>query len=160
MLGLMQRLLGPQLGRGVTEITENDRQPRVLTVTADIGFYAGVLNAASSARWRTEWARTLNRAIEICRSKSPPIVIYDSALPGVDWGSAFDRLSATPSHPRILLASPSIDEDLWRNVLRRHGYDVVERAASSEQLGRVFRFASLFEPSPLIAERLSYIAAP
>ena len=148
MLGLIQRFLGPP-GPGVTEITENNGHPRVLAVTADIGFYAGVLNAASSARWRTEWARTLNRAIEVCRSKSPQIVIYDSTLPGVEWGWAFDQLSALSSHPRILLAAPSIDEELWRNVLRRHGYDVVERAASSEQLGRELRFAwlSLLTPA-------------
>lgn len=78
--------------------------------------------------------------------KSSPIVIYDSNLPGVEWGWAFDQLSAVPSRPRILLAAPSIDEELWRNVLHRHGYDVVERAASSEHLGRVFRFAWLSLP--------------
>jgi hypothetical protein len=149
MLGLIQRLLAPSPDRRVTEIIGNNRHPRVLAVTADIGFYAGVLNASSSAEWRTDWARTLNRAIEICRSKSPQIVIYDSALPGVEWGWAFDRLGEIPNHPRILLAAPSIDEELWRNVLRRHGYDVVERAASSEQLGRAFRFAwlSLLTPA-------------
>jgi hypothetical protein len=149
MLGLIQRLIGPPPGRGVTESTENNRHTRVLAVTADIGFYAGVLSAASSAQWRTEWARTFNRATEICRLKSPPIVIYDSNLPGVDWEWAFERLSTVPNRPRILLAAPSIDEELWRNVLRRHGYDVVERAASSEQLGRVFRFAwlSLLTPA-------------
>jgi hypothetical protein len=81
--------------------------------------------------------------------KSPPIVIYDSNLPDVDWEWAFERLSALPSQPRILLAAPSIDEELWRNVLRCHGYDVVERAASSEQLGRVVWFAwlSLLTPA-------------
>jgi hypothetical protein len=89
----------------------------------------------------------LNRATDICRLKSPPIVIYDSDLPGVEWGWAFDRLSAVQNSPRILLAAPRIDEELWRNVLRRHGYDVVERTASSEQLGRVFRFAWLSLPA-------------
>jgi len=149
MLGLIQRLLAPSPDRRVTEIIGNNRHPRVLAVTADIGFYAGVLSAASSAQWRTEWARTFNRATEICRLKSPPIVIYDSNLPGIDWEWAFERLSTVPNRPRILLAAPSIDEELWRNVHRRHGYDVVERAASSEQLGRVFRFAwlSLLTPA-------------
>jgi len=149
MLGLLQRLLAPSPDRRVTEIIGNNSHPRVLAVTADIVFYAGVLSAASSAQWRTEWARTFNRATEICRLKSPPIVIYDSNLPGVDWEWAFERLSTLPNRPRILLAAPSIDEELWRNVLRRHGYDVVERAASSEQLGRAFRFAwlSLLTPA-------------
>jgi DNA-binding response OmpR family regulator len=149
MPGLIQRFFASSPNPAIPEIHANkSRQPRVLAVTADLCFYSGVLSAASSARWRTDWARTLNRAVEMCRSKSPPIVIYDSNLPGVDWRSAFDRLSAVPSHPRILLAAPSIDEELWENVLRRHGYDVVERAANSEQLERVFRFAWLSLPTP------------
>jgi DNA-binding response OmpR family regulator len=149
MLGLIQRFFASLPDTAIAEIPANkSRKPRVLAVTADLAFYSGVLSAASSARWRTDWARTLNRAVEICRLKSPPIVIYDSNLPGFDWRSAFDRLSAVPSHPRILLAAPSIDEELWENVLRRHGYDVVERAANSEQLERVFRFAWLSLPTP------------
>jgi hypothetical protein len=148
MLGLIKRLLAPSPSGGIMGVAENNRQPLVLAVSADLGFYAGVLNAASSVQWRTDWARTLNRAIEICRLKSPPIVIYDSILPGGEWGLAFDRLSAVPNRQRILLAAPSIDEELWRSVLRRHGYDVVDRAASSEQLGRMFRFAWLSLPVP------------
>jgi hypothetical protein len=74
----------------IPEIHPECRQPRVLAVRADLAFYSGVLSAASSARWPTDWARTLNRAVEMCRSKSPPIVIYDGDLPGADWRSAFD----------------------------------------------------------------------
>lgn len=149
MLGPIQRLLAPPPDREITQVRENSRQPpRVLAVTADLRFYSCVLSAASSARWRTDWARTLNRAVELCRLKSPPIVIYDSNLPGVDWRHAFERLSALPGCPRILLAAPTIDEELWRNVLRSHGYDVVEREANSEQLERVFRFAWLSLPTP------------
>lgn len=151
MPGLIQRLFALSPTGEIAGIADNYRPPRVLAVTADLGFYSGVLNAATSARWRTDWARTLNRAVEICRLKSPPIVIYDGNLPGGEWGSAFDRLSAAPNHPRILLAAPSIDDELWRNVLSRRGYDVVERAASSEQLGRAFRFAwlSLLAPADI-----------
>jgi DNA-binding response OmpR family regulator len=147
MLGLIQRLLTPSPNHGIAP-ERKSRQPRVLVVTADLCFYSGVLSAASSARWRADWACTLNRAVEMCRSKSPPILIYDSNLPGVDWRSAFDRLNAVPCRPRILLAAPSIDEELWENVLRRNGYDVVDRAANSEQLERAFRFAWLSLPIP------------
>jgi hypothetical protein len=148
MPDLIQRLFAILPARGIAGVACNNGGPRVLAVTADLCFYSSVLNAATSARWRTEWARTLNRAVEICRLKSPPIVIYDGNLPGVEWGWAFDLLSAVPGRARILLAATSIDEELWRNVLSRHGYDVVERAASSEQLGRVFRFAWLSLPTP------------
>ena len=143
MSGLIQRLFAPSPALGVAGIPETDRQPRVLAVTADLCFYSGVLNAATSVRWRAEWARTLARAIGICRLKPPPIVIYDSRLPGVEWSWAFEQLGAVASRPRMLLAAPSIDEDLWRDVLGRHGYDVIERSASSEELRRIFRFAWL-----------------
>jgi hypothetical protein len=151
MPGFIQRLFARKPGH---------RQPLVLAVTADLCFYSGVLNAACSAQWRTEWARTLNRAAEICRSKSPPIVIYDSDLPGTEWGRAFDQLSAVPNRPRILLAARGIDEELWRSVLRHHGYDVVERTASSEQLGRVFRFAWLsLSASTNVGDAVAHAAA-
>jgi hypothetical protein len=116
---------------------------RVLAVTADIAFYAKVLNAATSARWRTDWARSMRRAVEICGRKPVSIVIYDGNLPGVGWQWAFDRLFTVAYLPRLLLAADSVDENLWRDVLSRHGYDVVERSANPDHFRRVFRFASL-----------------
>jgi DNA-binding response OmpR family regulator len=143
MPSLIQRLLASPTACGFTEIAEPDCHPGVLAITADIRLYSGILNACGSARMRTEWARSLTRAIEICRGKPTPIVIYDGNLPDVEWGSAFDRLTLVSNHSRILLASSSIDEDLWRTVILRHGYDVVERSASSDELRRVLRFAWL-----------------
>jgi hypothetical protein len=64
MTDLIQRLLGPSAGRGIKGITEIPH-PLVLAITADLGFYSAVLNAVTSGRWRTEWVRTLNRAIEM-----------------------------------------------------------------------------------------------
>jgi hypothetical protein len=143
MLSLIQRLLPPPTALGIPRITETTRPTGVLALTADICLYSGVLNAASSIGWRTEWARTLRRGIEICNLESTPIVIYDANLPGIEWGTAFDLLSSGPIQRRILLAARCIDEDLWRNVLRRHGYDIVERSASSEELRTALRFARL-----------------
>jgi hypothetical protein len=143
MQGSIQRLPGPSASHGILGIGERICNPRVIAVTADLRLYSSVLNAATSARWPADWARTLNRAIEICSAKSPAIVVYDSYLPGVDWGWAFDRLNTVASESRILLAAPSIDEELWKSVLEHQGYDAVERGAGSEQLGRIFRFAWL-----------------
>jgi hypothetical protein len=72
-----------------------------------------------------------------------PIVVYDVNLPGSEWGRAFDRLSDIPDRPRILLAATRIDEDLWRSVLQRQGYDTVERSAGSAEYMRAFHFAWL-----------------
>ena len=118
-------------------------EPHVLTVTADINFYSGVLSATRSCGWNAEWARSLKRAVEIGRSRLTQIVIYDRNLPDVDWRRALDQLSGAAYDVRILVAAPDIDEDLWQMVLHRHGYDVLCRSASAEQLERELRFAWL-----------------
>jgi hypothetical protein len=118
-------------------------EPHVVTVTADVNFYSGVLSATESCGWNGEWARSLKRAVEICQSCLTPIVIYDRNLPDVDWRRALDQLSGAAYDVRILVAAPDVDEDLWRMVLHRHGYDVLARSASAEQLERELRFAWL-----------------
>jgi hypothetical protein len=129
------------------------RQPQILTISADVSFYTWVLGAANSWGWRAEWARSVKRGVEICRSEYAPIVIYDRNLPNVDWRRALDQLSMAASGGRVLLAASEVDEDLWRLVLRRHGYDVLARSAGAEQLKRELRFAwlSLQEPTEDVA---------
>jgi hypothetical protein len=160
MPGLIHRLLAPSPSRGIAGIVENNRHPLVLAVSADLGFYAGVLNAASSVRWRTEWARTLNRAIEICRLKSPPIVIYDSNLPGVEWGSAFDRLSAVPNHSRILLAAPR----LTKNCGETYFAAMVTTWSSGRQVpnnwGGHFDLPGCLCPHPRMSESVPILEVP
>ena len=119
------------------------RQPQILTISADVSFYTWVLGAANSWGWRAEWVRSVKRGVEICRSEYTPIVIYDRNLPNVDWRRALDQLSMAASTSRVLLAAPEVDEDLWRLVLRRHGYDVLARSADAEQLKRELGFAWL-----------------
>jgi DNA-binding NtrC family response regulator len=118
-------------------------QPGVLAVTADLRLYAGVLNAASSAGWRTDWARTLTRAREICAMDSMPVILYDAAMPGIEWPEAIEELAKSQGCCRVLLAAPSVDEDLWCRVLQHGGYDVIPRSAGVGEFGRAFEFAWL-----------------
>jgi CheY-like chemotaxis protein len=148
MSSRIQRLFAPPSDLRIMGLKECNLRPGVLAITADIAFYAQVLSATSSLGWRTEWARWMERAIEVYRPESMPIVIYDVNLPGIEWSQAFDRLRAVPNHPRILLAATRIDEDLWRKVLQRQGYDIVERSASSEEFTRVLHFAWLSLHTP------------
>jgi DNA-binding NtrC family response regulator len=117
--------------------------PGIVAVSADLGFYSRILSGACSWGWSAEWANSMNRALEVCCSKPIQIVIYDRNLPRVDWRVALDRLHDVAPHARILMASPEIDEDFWRTVLRRRGYDVMARTASWEQVKRELRFAWL-----------------
>lgn len=138
-------MIGELLERNIESDTVSCRHipASVLVVTADLGFFSGVLLAACSCQWRAHWARGLNRAIEISRCEHTPVVVFDANLPRVDWETAFDRLIAISPDQRILLAAASQSEELWQEVLKRRGYDIVRRSAGSAELGRAMRFAWL-----------------
>jgi len=118
-------------------------RPGIVAISADLNFYSRMLAGACSWGWSADWANSMNRAVEICRSKHVQIVIYDRNLPCIDWRVALDRLRAVVPEARILMASTEIDEDFWRRVRRRRGYDVMARTASWEQVKRELQFAWL-----------------
>jgi DNA-binding response OmpR family regulator len=124
-------------------LTMESGDPGILAVTADLGLYSCILNAACASGWTADWAASVSRALAVCSSKPIRIVVYDSNLPYSDWRVGLRQLASAGSRPRILLASPRVDEDLWRTVVRLRGYDVLLRSAGSEQVRRELRFASL-----------------
>jgi hypothetical protein len=115
----------------------------ILCVSADLRLYSGVLHAAHSSGLEAQWVRSLPRAIAMCNRAWFPVAVLDMLLPFAEWTSGLYLLSETPCRPRVLLASPCVDEDLWRRVLQHHGYDAIERSAGSEELGRALHFAWL-----------------
>lgn len=143
MCGFVQRMVAAPDSPRTADSLVVDSDPGILAITADLRFYSSVLSAACSWGWSAEWATSLTRGLEICESRPIRIVIYDRNVPAVDWRYALDRLRASAATARVLVAAPRIDEDLWRTVLRRHGYDVLARTATSAQLRRELRLAWL-----------------
>jgi hypothetical protein len=119
------------------------RQPAVLAITSDDRLYYLLLSASIDLRWKISRARTIERALELCRSQPTPLAIYDECLPGVDWREALPGVTGFPDHPVVVLAASEVNEEIWRSVLRYRGYDLVRRAAGSEEWKRELRFAWL-----------------
>ena len=117
--------------------------PQVLIITADLCFYSSVLYSLTRNGWRSYWARTLDMALPLCHSAATPIIIYDQNLPGPDWHRAFYDIRSVTTGARLILAADSVDEQLWKDVLYRGGYDVMHRCAASDDLRRNIRFAWL-----------------
>jgi hypothetical protein len=88
-------------------------------------------------------ARTFEEAWQGLRWQPVQVVVYDGCLPQCDWKDAFRSFSAFPGHPRVVLAAPEVDEDIWRAVLRCHGYDAVRRSAGQKEWIQMLRFAWL-----------------
>lgn len=140
-MSAIQRLLKSSGDTARNRVIANPAPSGVLVVTADVGFYSGALHAACAHQLRADWVRSLGRAVEQVANAS--VVLYDADLPDVTWDLAFVLLNPAPERRRLLLAARAVDEELWRSVLLRRGYDVVPRAAGSDELSRALRFACL-----------------
>jgi hypothetical protein len=132
--------------RGASEIVPTEegsvaRQPRLLAITSDDRLYYLLLSASIDLGWKITRARTMERAFELCCSQPAPLVIYDERLPGVDWREALPGVIGFPGHPAVLLAASEVNEEIWESVLRCRGYDLVRRAAGSEEWKRELWFA-------------------
>ena len=121
--------------------SENDSRVRVLALTSNDHFYARLVDIATAGGWEIRRAGELPEALEILRSQTAPLVIFDWDENGQDWRLSLDRLCAAPGHPCVLLASRVLDENLRQEVMRFRGYDVLPRSADREEIVRTIQFA-------------------
>jgi hypothetical protein len=140
-------------GRGANEIARIEgrvaaRQPSVLAITSDDRLYYLLLSASIDLGWKITRARTIERALELGCSQPTPLVIYDERLPGAEWREALPGLTGFPDQPAVLLAASEVSEEIWESLLRCRGYDLVLRAAGSEEWKRELRFAWLATANP------------
>ena len=76
-----------------------------------------------------------------------------SALPGLDWRDVLPEISRLPDHPAVLLAASEVNEEIWELVLRRSGYDAVERSSGSQEWRRALWFAWLSKSERLLSKQ-------
>jgi hypothetical protein len=128
------------------------RLPGILAITADDRLYYVLLSASIDLGYRISWARTIDRAFELCLLQPMPIIVIDQSLPGVDWREVLPGISRFPDHPAVLLAAASeMNEEMWGSVLQLRGYDAVRRSAASTEWMRELRFALLSKDETQIA---------
>jgi DNA-binding NtrC family response regulator len=71
-----------------------------------------------------------------------PIVICDRDLPDGGWRQLLQETEALPSPPKLIVSSRFADEELWMEVLRAGGHDVLRTPFEAGEAYRVVRFAS------------------
>jgi DNA-binding NtrC family response regulator len=96
---------------------------------------------AASYGWRISIVGSSDAAIALLKEQPTPLVICDRDLSGEPWGDVLARIAALPQAVCVLLASRVVDDYLWRQVIRHHGYDVVAKPFRPEELRRAVTFA-------------------
>jgi len=120
---------------------DDDRILRFLVITADEEFYLKLRQIALSCQWKIARAVSIGEAEILIRNEPVPLVVYESDSGTGDWQSGLRRLNELSRHPCVLLASAVSDDNLLREVVRNHGYDILPKSAPPENVIRCLNFA-------------------
>jgi FixJ family two-component response regulator len=64
----------------------------------------------------------------------PPIVIYDRELSQYNWREIFGILTRQSPRPYMILLSPTADQNLWDELQRVGGCDILRAPVDRENL--------------------------
>ena len=68
------------------------------------------------------------------RADLPPIIIYDRDVSPHDWPEAVGALANQSPRPYVILLSPNADANLWDELQRAGGSDIVRTPVSRDRL--------------------------
>ncbi len=111
-----------------------EEAPRILAILAP-GSDRSLLQAASQD---FGWNPSLSGAPP-CNLPQPhaavaPIVIYDRELPPYNWRDVFCVLTKESPRPYVILLSPNVDQNLWEELQRVGGSDILRVPLNREDL--------------------------
>lgn len=137
-MGRSERQAAPEHGAGTALATE---PVRLVAITDRPDESAALQQIATDYRWRISIVASSQNAITALNEQPTPLVICDRDLEGEDWREVLARIAGLPQAVCVLLASRVVDDYLWRQVIRNHGYDVVSKPFQPEELRRAVTFA-------------------
>jgi CheY-like chemotaxis protein len=118
------------------------REPvKLVALTQNPDDSADLRRIAANYGWTVSIVGSSDAALAALNEQPTPLVICDRDLPGEGWREVLARIAAEPQAVCVLLASSVVDDYLWRQVIRHHGYDVVAKPFQPEELRRAVTFA-------------------
>jgi DNA-binding NtrC family response regulator len=108
----------------------SSRDDGVLVVSKES--YDPVARLCRRLRWRLKYAADLPTALMRLRDQSFEVVLYDQDLPNQNWRMAVTSLSTIAPWSSIVLLSPRGHPELWNEVIRRGGHDILCKPISEE----------------------------
>jgi DNA-binding NtrC family response regulator len=103
---------------------------------------------AGRSGWQVVFAKTYGEVGGALDQGNVPVVFCDRDLLGMGWRKAVERLSAPPHCACVILISEAIDANLWNEVVRGGGYEVLAKPLRAEGVIRAVRLAWSYWTSP------------
>lgn len=103
---------------------------RVLVVSEDRYDVIGRLCGRMSLE--LNYAATLPAALQILRNQQFDVVIYDHDMAAQDWRAAVSELAQASPSSSVLLLSSQKQPEIWNEVVRKGGHDMLSKPLSEE----------------------------
>jgi FixJ family two-component response regulator len=117
--------------------------PTALVVIRDEPGASSLPSMLHDAGWRLMVEHSTASALARQRECPAPVVLYDRAMPDADWRKAARSFSQTATHPCLVLLSERTDANLWEELVRCGGFDMLRTPVERESLIRTVSAAWL-----------------
>jgi len=94
--------------------------------------------------------------LRILRAYVCPVILYDLALCGTEWQACMFRLATHGEGPCVVAISDGSDPDLWDEVVRHGGFDILSRPLSKSDVLSMLDFAYIHWKSGRANLRVSH----
>jgi len=110
------------------------KAPRVLALVPQ-GANRLLLQALSrDAGWALTLCETAPGMATMCQWDAPPIIIYDRELSPHHWREMVRVLARRSPRPCVILLSPNADNNLWDELQRVGGFDILRTPINRDNL--------------------------
>ena len=87
------------------------------------------------------FAESCEEACSIANRLTAPVILLDRDWPDTEWRTAVERLTASPHRACVILVSGVSDDNLWQELIRRGGYDVLSKPLQADKVARIVKLA-------------------
>ncbi len=123
----------------------------------------------SHSNWKLDVWETLREARVRLRDGGIGVIVCDTVLPDGNWQDLLNVLAAKEPAPRLIVALPTPDDQVWAEVINIGGYDAIVKPFHKEEVVRIVSLAwlswrdalqaSICKPRPAHVQGSSYLAA-
>lgn len=99
-----------------------------------------LLRVAHNAQWHLEFARDYESALQLVKAEHYFAIFCDRNL-SPTWRAHIVQLALSSPDSSIILTSRDNDDQLWQEVIRLGGYDVLTTPFQEDRVRRSIQFA-------------------
>jgi len=92
-------------------------------------------------QWDVFFAKTCAEARQVSEQIKPHIILFDRDSAGGDWRNSLSDCASSSAGACTLLISRVADDNLWNEVVRNGGYDVLPKPLREQAVLRAVKFA-------------------